>query len=1036
MLRGIARLFKVGWALYLVAGPLARGDCGPGEPLLAAGKSFTCPLAGGQSRTYRLSLPANQFADIKLEKKGINVAVRILNPVSTPLADYDSNNKLKGEEHIRLVAESGGVYQVQVRARYAHDPPAEFAIELKNIGPASRQDQLLFRARELSTQSKRQSDAGNYAQALDLSQKALALGEEALGPNAAYVGELSQKLGSIELIAGDREKAAAAFERAIRIDRATPDANSPQLASALLGMGNVYIAANDYSKAEEVLQQAVGISTRNQGPGSPGVADCLVALSLLHQRRGDYPRALTEIKHALAIDQEKLEPDDLATLKAMDSLGDLYFELDDLAHAVPVLQQTLRLTEQKLGPNHPLITHPLQNLGIIARDQKQFPLALEYLWRAEKVREQFLGSQHALTAALLVNIGNVYSQEGDYRRSTETYLRALSVLEKAAGPYHEWTMMTLGNLARVYAAQNDPSDAIRYMARANAAAETNLSLNLAIGSEHDRLVYANKFSYHVSRTISLNLSEAPSDPAAANLAAEIILERKGRVLDAVADSMSALRRRLDPEDQKLLNELSDTLAALAKAALHGPGQTTPEAYEAKLQALQRRKEELETEISRRSAGYYQRTDAVSLSAVRDAIPADSVLIEFAVYQTYNFRRFDGDQDDQPLRYVVYVIPPQGDLRWKDLGDAKEIDEQVETYRQALRDPKRTDVRQLARALDARIMQPLRSLGIEGKHLILSPDGELNLLSFESLLDEQGHYLVENYAISYVTTGRDLLRMQVERAGRSGPVVVANPYFGDPEEAQLPKTAPARLKQASAVSLRRSITTGARNELYFAPLMGTALEAGELKSLFPEAKVLTGTHATKAELEQLQSPSILHIATHGFFLGNPAQERQGKAGSTNSRGSGGAAPEAGPENPLLRSGLALAGANFERHGNEDGILTALEASNLNLWGTKLVTLSACDTGVGEVRNGEGVYGLRRAFFIAGAETVVMSLWPVSDSVTRELMASYYRGLKSGLGRGEALRQAQLAMLHRKGREHPFYWASFIQVGEWANLDEKR
>ena len=140
--------------------------------------------------------------------------------------------------------------------------------------------------------------------------------------------------------------------------------------------------------------------------------------------------------------------------------------------------------------------------------------------------------------------------------------------------------------------------------------------------------------------------------------------------------------------------------------------------------------------------------------------------------------------------------------------------------------------------------------------------------------------------------------------------------------------------------------------------------------------------------------------------------------------------------LPMKALAFAGANLGKQGRANGILTALEASSLNLWGTKLVTLSACETGVGEVRNGEGVYGLRRAFVIAGAETVVMSLWPVSDYVTRELMTSYYRGLKSGLGRGDALRQAQLAMLGRKGREHPFYWASFIQVGEWANLDEKR
>ena len=143
-----------------------------------------------------------------------------------------------------------------------------------------------------------------------------------------------------------------------------------------------------------------------------------------------------------------------------------------------------------------------------------------------------------------------------------------------------------------------------------------------------------------------------------------------------------------------------------------------------------------------------------------------------------------------------------------------------------------------------------------------------------------------------------------------------------------------------------------------------------------------------------------------------------------------------DNPLLRSGLALAGANVRRSGEDDGILTALEASGLNLWGTKLVVLSACDTGVGEVKNGEGVYGLRRALVLAGAETQMMSLWPVSDEGTRDLMIGYYQALQAGQGRGEALRQVQLQMLARPDRQHPFYWASFIQSGEWASLDGKR
>jgi CHAT domain-containing protein len=219
-------------------------------------------------------------------------------------------------------------------------------------------------------------------------------------------------------------------------------------------------------------------------------------------------------------------------------------------------------------------------------------------------------------------------------------------------------------------------------------------------------------------------------------------------------------------------------------------------------------------------------------------------------------------------------------------------------------------------------------------------------------------------------------------------------------------------------------------VYFAPLLGAAAEARTIKSLFPDARVHIGGQATEGALKRLEAPRILHIATHGFFL-RDALTLDSPASAPSSATS--AAPV---ENPLLRSGLALAGANRSAAGADDGILTALEASNLNLWGTKLVTLSACDTGVGEVRTGEGVYGLRRALFIAGAETLVMSLWPVSDYITREMMTGYYTGLKKGLGRGAALRDTQLAMLKRKGRQHPFYWAGFIQSGEWANLDGQR
>jgi CHAT domain-containing protein len=312
------------------------------------------------------------------------------------------------------------------------------------------------------------------------------------------------------------------------------------------------------------------------------------------------------------------------------------------------------------------------------------------------------------------------------------------------------------------------------------------------------------------------------------------------------------------------------------------------------------------------------------------------------------------------------------------------------------------------------MQPLRASLGGATRLLISPDGDLNLVPFEALVDEDGRYLIERYATSYLTSGRDLLRMQVPRATPTKPVIIADPLFGEPL-----MSAAARLPVAAG---GRGVAGGADwSNVYFAPLAATGMEARAIKSLYPEATLFTGSRATKAALQTVKAPRILHIASHGFFFDDTARD---------------GAPPNDAGNPLLRSGLAFAGANLTRDGHTDGILTALEASGLDLWGTKLVTLSACDTGIGEVRNGEGVYGLRRAFMLAGAETLVMSLWPMNDYIARDAIVGYYKGLRSGLGRGDALRQAKLALLHRESRQHPFYWAFFIQWGEWAGLDGKR
>jgi hypothetical protein len=223
---------------------------------------------------------------------------------------------------------------------------------------------------------------------------------------------------------------------------------------------------------------------------------------------------------------------------------------------------------------------------------------------------------------------------------------------------------------------------------------------------------------------------------------------------------------------------------------------------------------------------------------------------------------------------------------------------------------------------------------------------------------------------------------------------------------------------------------------FPALPGTEAEARALAALLDHPTVVTGAQATEDVLRGVHGPRILHVATHGFFLEDEPQRSAGDdRGFVLDVGVRQPPPAArGPreDNPLLRSGLVFAGAN--RHAAaHDGLMTALEASALDLWGTELVVLSACETGMGKVENADGVFGLRRALVMAGAESQVMSLWKVDDEATRELMTSYYARLVKGGGRSEALRQAQIELSRTAGHEHPYYWASFIPSGEWRTLD---
>ncbi|MBW1688880.1 MAG: CHAT domain-containing protein, partial [Deltaproteobacteria bacterium] len=420
----------------------------------------------------------------------------------------------------------------------------------------------------------------------------------------------------------------------------------------------------------------------------------------------------------------------------------------------------------------------------------------------------------------------------------------------------------------------------------------------------------------------------------------------------------ALRRALAPEERRLLEQLLSRRARLAHLVLRGPGKQPPEAHRAALAALRKEVDEAERAALRRGGALRGAVAPVRLGEVQSRIPADAALVELIAYSEFQPSPPEGESAWGSERYGAYLLRRESEPVWADLGKASRIEAQVQAFRTALRTEseggrvalraRRAGVRTTGRALYDTVLAPLapRLQGV--RFLLVAPDGVLNLIPFAALMDADGRYLVERYAITHLTSGRDLLRLGEARTPGNPPMVIAAPDYG-PLSAAARQVA-ARSPQAPVSRRSRDLTP-----LQWEPLPGARLEGEAIEKLLG-IKALAGAEARESVLKQVHGPRLLHIATHGFFLADqqepPPQTRApgpqlpgGASGSSFLR-----PPLAMGENPLLRSGLALAGANQRDEGAEDGILTALEMAGLDLSGTQLVVLSACDTGVGTVENG--------------------------------------------------------------------------------------
>jgi CHAT domain-containing protein len=774
----------------------------------------------------------------------------------------------------------------------------------------------------------------------------------------------------------------------------------------------LYQLRGAYAKAEPLLARALDISEKALGPNHPDVATSLNNLALLYQAQGAYTKAEPLLARALNIREKALGPNHPDVATSLNNLAVLYRDQGVYAKAEPLLARTLDVREKALGPNHPDVATSLNDLAALYWAQSAYAKAEPLYVRTLDIREKALGPNHPDVATSLNNLAALYRAQGAYAKAEPLLARALDIREKALGPNHPDVAASLNNLATVYQAQGAYARTEPLLARAADITEHQLRTELERLSEPRQRALMALLQGDTESLVSFHADAVPRSAPALELALTTVLRRKGRIVDSLADSQTRSRAHLTPVLQQQLDQLLHVRSELIQL-LYAPAgpPAAAAAHRDAIQALRARMDELEAALSAASDEFRTQVAPVTVAAVQAQIPVNAVLVEFVRYHRFDPRQ---PQPWQEECYVAYLLTRQGPPHWVALGEAKPIDAAIDAVLAAMdgRIPAATAQAAL-RQLDAQLLAPMRAQLPGIAQLILAPDGKLNLVPFEALLDPQGHYALDSYLVSYVSSGRDLVRLALPQRPQSSAVLIAGPDYGPVPRSPGPETP------------------------RFTPLRGAAAEATDLQRYFPTTAV-TNQRATKAALAALTGPAMLHVATHGFYgwragfagaaIRDPTMHGLWPDALRDSR-SGLPPPTHDPSDGLDQAGLAMADANR----GPAGIVTAREIAGFDWTGTQLVVLSASQTGLGAVASGDGLYGLRRALVLAGAASQVVSLWNVADASTSALMRDYYAALQQGVGRAEALRQAKRSLLQQPRYAHPFYWAAFIAAGDWRTLD---
>jgi tetratricopeptide (TPR) repeat protein/CHAT domain-containing protein len=978
-----------------------------------------------------------------------------------------------GEEHpltAQTLENLGGLFLEQ--GDYAAARPLlerALAVDRKALG-----DRHPETATALNNLGHLDCDQGRFAEARSRFDEALAIRKEALGDRHPLTALSLNSLGFLLCTLGDYDGARPYYDQALKVRKEVLGDRHPDTATSLNNLGGLLEAQGRYAEARAYYEQALKIRKEVLGDRHPRTIQSLDNLGSALHELGDTAAARACLEQAVRASREALGDRHPETVTALNNLGCLLEDVGEVEEARRCHEQVLDVRRATLGANHPEAATALNNLGCLLHAQGDLAGARKCHEEALRVRRAALGDRHPDTAASLNNLGTVLQDLGDGAGARRCHEEALRLRRATLGDRHTQTAQSLMNLASVLQEAGDDAAARRLLEQA-LDIETALADDLLpTMAEAEALGYVEGLWYRSQPLLSvLRALDAPAADA----------YRPVWRARALATRAVAGRRQLpadDPEARRLEDRLRALRKELAELTLSAPAAEKADIRQRRLVELNEQKEETERDLARVSAAFRRERQVRQAEPVDLArlLPPRTAVVD-VVRVTVWRRSAVGIGLEQTSEYEAFVLrradgDPGYTVAWEHLGPAGPVDEAVAQWRAALRpDGDRSlaaassragapspagnepPERRLRRLVWDKVEPDLHDCST----VVVIPDGTLSRVPWSALPGRSpGSYLLEDYAVGTAANGRALYDLLSREPPRGDRFLLVGGVRYDAEPA-----AGAGVQVASA---GRGPAGPAGDRPHWGSLPGSLDEAHALTELWgrPDRLVsLEGSAATEAALRQhLPGARYVHLATHGFFadarfrsaFGHDVAREQLRVGRVLMSGRRSTVTE---RNPLILSGVVLAGANRPPATNDwgapvgdDGILTAEEVAELDLHDTELVVLSGCETAMGDVAGGEGVFGLQRGFALAGARASVASLWQVDDRVTRRLMALFYDNLwHKRLGRLEALRQAQLTVLREpgpaggagrglvhsgrpaapaEGRTPPELWAAWVLSGD--------